>query len=224
MTPVAADAPLLHELGAVVRDAPESLTDEDRAHLEALIPLSVWREDYNCLTSDTLQFDPRFPREVREPGRVGPLRGVWLRQALHHPWLLAKHILCSSSHVWRVQSPGPQSLVPLIMEPNAEGIELRSKWPAAHRALLTWQERLSNPAAGAWWLWRTPAWMYLAIFVAIVAAARLRSAWVLLWLAAPLFNSLILVLASPAQDFRYQYPMHLVGLLSSALLFVRRLK
>ena len=37
-----------------------------------------------------------------------------------------------------------------------------------------------------------------------------------------LFNSVILLGLNLAQDFRYQYPVYVVALLSPALLFVRR--
>jgi len=73
-----------------------------------------------------------------------------------------------------------------------------------------------------WWVWRPAPYLYLTLFLALIAAARLRSAWVLLPVVPVALNSAVLLGINLAQDFRYQYPVYVVALLSPAFLFMRR--
>jgi hypothetical protein len=83
----------------------------------------------------------------------------------------------------------------------------------------------SNGGVPSWLvtlLWKPAVYLYLLIFVVAVFAIRLRNWHGMLFALPAILQSGILFLVNPAQDFRYQYPVYLIGLFSVLLLFIRQ--
>jgi hypothetical protein len=70
-----------------------------------------------------------------------------------------------------------------------------------------------------WYVWRPALYLYVIIFCVVVASIRLRNARSLIVMLPAIFNSLTLLALIPAQDFRFQYPVYVIGLIAPALLF-----
>jgi hypothetical protein len=218
-----ANSPLVHQLAAVVHYAPESFSPAERALLEKVGPWKDWREGYQCDNVNGLFFDRGLQwYHLFDTPDEKQFRPLWWHQVWSHKLLALRHTLCASEHVWRVMPSGLQPLIAFEIYKNDIGLHQESKWPAAERVLKPWLFSIED-SARYWWLWRTAAWMYLAIFVTIVVAVRLRTWWLPLWLVPALLNGLVIMPLSMTQDFRYGYPMYLVAMLTPALAFARRL-
>jgi hypothetical protein len=213
----------IHQLGAMARAAPDSFRPEDRQLLEAIQPWDVWRNAYYCYSINPLVYNPHMSGAFFDTPRKKEFIALWLRQLTSHWRVLAEHQACVSSLVWRIRPPTDGYLYAFSfdMEPNELGLVQEPKLPALREALVHPLKRSVEPEP-VWWVWRPAPYLYLTLFVALIAAARLRSPWVLLPILPVLLNSVVLLGLNLAQDFRYQYPVYVVALLSPALLFVRR--
>jgi hypothetical protein len=213
----------IHHMAALAHHVPEAFTPEDKQVLEKAAPWEEWHERYNCYTVDSLLYNKKLKRSFFESADKVDFQRLWLRQAWAHPEVIVSHLGCVSSQVWRILQPptGYQYLFNREMEPNDIGLAQVPRWPAAREWLLSGLEQLTEPQP-RWWVWRPALYLYVGLFCAVVAAARQRSAWVLLAALPVVLNALVLLGISIAQDFRYLYPCYVFGLLSPALLFVRR--
>ncbi|WP_395849689.1 DUF6020 family protein [Cystobacter fuscus] len=223
MSPVFSHIFPIHHLGAIVHAAPDSLQPSEQRLLEELQPLEVWRDDYSCYAINPLIFNGRLNEAFFDTPRRQELVALWLRQVPRHWRVLAHHQRCVTSLIWRILPPagGYMYLFSLESDPNPFGFVQEPRWPALKETLTRFLKGSSEPER-LWWIWRPALYLYLTLFFALIAAARLRSPWILLSIVPVLLNSLVLLGINIAQDFRYQYPVYAVALLSPAFLFMRR--
>ncbi len=214
---------VFHQIGAIVHAAPDSLSKEDRALLESMQPMKIWRDDYDKFCVNSLIYNSELKWNVfddsPEPGRA--LVRLWLKLLPHHLPTVIEHQLGASSLIWRVQQDehGYSYLYQFDVPPNDFGLKRDTLWPRGERALMRWLEATVELKV---WFWRPALLLYLSLFCAVIAAVRLRQGWVVLGILPAVLNSAVLMGLSLAQDFRYQYPMHVAGLVFVSLLFVRR--
>ena len=210
-----------HQLGAfVAADTP--LTAEERNLLSSIQPLDTWRAKYNCYTLNPLVYNPEFNTQYFD-GHWKEILSVWLQLAGRNPQLLLRHQLCVTSMIWRVTAQ-PDSYITTIafdMYPNSYGLALSSAFPAFSSEVnkfLYW----TNEPAQVWYFWRPALYLYLTLAAVTLLALRLRSKQVMLLSVPSLANSLILMALITVQDFRFQYPVYVIGLLSLPLLLIKR--
>ncbi|MFL5357137.1 DUF6020 family protein [Archangium sp.] len=213
----------IHQMGAIAHFSPDSLGPSERKVLEAFQPWETWRDAYNCYSINPLLYNDQLKTNLFETPLRKDLVSLWLHEAPRHWREMLRHQVCLSSMVWRIQQPadGYLYLFNFDMEPNTLGLVQEPKLPALRQELVRLLTSSFAPER-LWWVWRPALYLYLSVFFALIAAARQRSPWVLLSILPVVLNSLILLGLNVAQDFRYQYPVYVVALLSSALLFVRR--
>jgi len=85
--------------------------------------------------------------------------------------------------------------------------------------LASWLVSLEQPDV-IWLVWRPATYLYLTLFCVLAASIRRRSLRTL-GLALPvLAQSVVWMLVLTVQDFRFQYPVYLIALVSVGLLFV----
>ena len=95
--------------------------------------------------------------------------------------------------------------------PNRLHLEPAPRLPAAREKLADAITASMAPGV-AWLFWRPALYLYLVLAGTCVACAR-GGDWRYWAVAAPaLANSAVIALMTPAQDFRYQYGVYLVGL------------
>jgi hypothetical protein len=216
---------VFHQIGAIVHAAPDSLAKEDRELLESMQPMKIWRDDYTKFCVNSLIYSGQLNWNVfdesPEPGRA--LVRLWLKLVPDHVPTLIEHQLGASSLIWRIQQDeqGYSYLYQFDVPPNNAGLKRESRWPRAERVLMRWLDATARPEVMVWF-WRPALLLYLSLFCALIAAVRLRQGWVVLGILPAVLNSAVLMGLSLAQDFRYQYPMHVAGLVGLLLVFVRR--
>ncbi|MGB9754843.1 DUF6020 family protein [Roseiflexus castenholzii] len=214
----------IHQMAAFATQS-ERLDPGDRALLERLLPLDQWRTRYWCYSVFPLLYGNPPPDRGFFDTHVGEFAALWQRLALRDPATLARHQWCLTTLIWRVTQSAEAYLYTwergfIVREARQLGLAPASIVPSVRDGwVVPWLERLERPE-WVWLVWRPALYLYLALFCAAVAMIRHRS-WRLAGLALPVVaQSLIWMLLLTVQDFRFQYPVYIIGLLALGLLFV----
>jgi hypothetical protein len=221
--PYYASAIPIYQLGALVAaDVP--LDAEARDMLERLAPLERWRELYYCYSVNGVIWNMGTDRKfVYE--HIPEIRALWLRLASANPGVILRHQWCATSLVWEISQPPGGYMFRYYgdIQPNDFGLVQESRLPAVKKvldAVLDW----TGAPARVWWTWRPALYLYAVMFCGAVATLRRRDPRTLLVLLPAVANSGVLMLVNVVQDFRYQYPVYMIGLIISALLWCRPLR
>ncbi len=214
----------LPDIAASYNDEPGSFTQADLDLLTAVAPLQVWEERYDCYDSTPLLFDPEFDQG---PVRAdpAPYRSLLLAVVWRDADNVIEHRLCASNFVyWPPQPDGayfhrppyeiPVNEVDLVRQPMSE------RAFAVTDAVFRWAARDDI----LWLTWR-PAIVVMPALAAVIVFAIVPKARRLLVPSALFVGHVVnVVVTTPAQEFRYAYPLYLVGLLTLTLLWpvVRR--
>ena len=211
----------IHQLGAYAAHSTQ-LDDADRALLERLLPLDEWRRRYSCYGLDPLLYGaPAMNGALFD---VDAYTDLWLRLAVRNPATLIQHQWCLTSLIWRVMQPTDGYLyawhkILIGARGKDVGLTPSSVLPGLRDLLASWLTSLERPEV-IWLVWRPATYLYLALFCVLVASIQRRSLRTL-GLAVPvLAQSLVWMLVLTVQDFRFQYPVYLIALVSVGLLFV----
>ncbi len=204
------------------------LEDDEEALLERIAPLSKWRQCYDPFRRDRLRAltrkpaDPEYVKTHRD--EISELCQTLRRR---NPRAVLEHYYWRTSFVWRIAHPHNSYYSRALGNRyegkvlticfNKQGIEPQPIIPA----LREWLGNVSTRLDSQRWFWLTwrPA-LYLWLFVAgvIIAALRARR-WSYLVLLVPVgIHSFFVAWLAPSQDFRYQYPVYLTGLLLGVFL------
>jgi hypothetical protein len=223
MPPWVARQMQIHQLGAYAAHSTQ-LDDADRALLERLLPLDEWRRRYSCYGLGPLLYGAPAMNLALFDADVDAYTDLWLRLAVRDPATLIQHQWCLTSLIWRVMQPTDGYLYAwhktLIDDYGKDvGLTPSSVLPGLRDLLASWLTSLERPEV-VWLVWRPATYLYLTLFCVLAASIRRRSLRTL-GLALPvLAQSLGWMLVLPMQEFRFQYPVYLIALVSIGLLFV----
>ncbi|GAP07636.1 MAG TPA: hypothetical protein DEQ80_02150 [Anaerolinea thermolimosa] len=218
------DTIFLHHIGAHVASG-TPLTDEERGYLNALNPLSNWV--YYCGSVNSLFFIPEFNGELFAANSSKNLK-IFLDLLVRDPGVELRHWQCVSGFVWRIFDPLKTTHLMIYrdedakvrwVETNPFGIHEASKLPGMVEPLfrfLRWSDGWPRMS----WIWGPALYLYLTLFAVCVFALRRRTFTALLAGVPATIQSLVLMVVAIAPDFRYQYPVYLMGLFSLALLWM----
>jgi len=204
----------LPDVAAVVVNDPDWFSEADIERLEAIAPLDVWREYYECTNSTPLVFHPSFdhapPRE-----NAWEYRSLVARTALTHLPTVIGHRWCAASFLFVPIARDGSYLhrPPFEIPPNTLGF---ARAPISYKAYsftfaqYTWMEK---PGA-LWFTWR-PALVVLAGIATYLAIAIRRRLRPLLWAGGLIGAQLLNVAAmTPAHEFRYAFGIYLLCVMS----------
>lgn len=205
----------LPDVAASLNSEPETFPAEDIDLLDDLAPLDVWKTKYDCFDSTPLLFDPSFDHDPLRADRW-TYRQLVVDVVMRDPDSVLEHRVCATNFLYAPAQPDDAYFHrPLYdIPPNDVGLSrdpLSDQAWAVTDAIWRWAERR------LWLVWR-PALVLIATAATLFALGARKGTRVLLlpgllW-AAHLFN---VALTSPAQEFRYAYPLYLIGLLTVPL-------
>ena len=209
----------LPEIAASFNNQPQYFGPDEVDLLEAVAPLEVWENSYECFDSTTLVFNPQFRSSVvtQDPD---PYRRLEITVLLRDPGSVVSHRLCAANFLYSPQQPDdayfhrpeyeiPQNEVGLVRDPvSEEALEITDN-------LWRWAETDSR----LWLTWRPaivllPALAVLALFAFLQPFRPLLVPGALF-----LIHFLNVAATSPAQEFRYAYPLYLTGVLTLTLIW-----
>jgi hypothetical protein len=194
------------------------LNPDEYTYLNSIKDMSH-RWDYSCFSINQTT-DQNFNWEVISQDRA-KFYNVFKDLVLSHPEVAFKHIICSSSLIWRIkQSPGGYTYKVgfdnIENDPGAKLFKIdlvsSSFFPKIKQDVISfffgYQETRVIDL-----IWRPALNLYLILGVVILACIRRKSLKWLALLAPVVLHSAGLLLAVVAQDYRYMYPVHLVSLM-----------
>jgi hypothetical protein len=209
----------VHQVAATIA-AGTLLKAEEQVILDKLFPLDKWGKTYTCTTLNSIVWTHDFKGSLLEDNNyITAFRGVWLSLILRNPLSVIQHQFCSGSLVWLVPPLNYLYTVEKEIPPNDLGLSTQSRWPAMRQLitkLLDWSER---PKV-IWFLWRPALYLYIVVLLTVIVAYRMREPRWLLFAVPAVLQSVSVLLANAGQDFRYQFSVYLIGLLSLCLLWI----
>lgn len=231
--------PAYADIAVIYQKRPSAVRSADRELMSRLAPLSTWRENANCYSSDTTTRTLDLQAAAANSGEMFDL---WVRLVKRAPDVFIDARLCRGTIAWNVKT-GPAA-------PAAAAGTIRIA-PAGTAELRVWRDRLApdNPYRSAITrqpfndklykaavfvrqatvastltplIWRGAFWCYLA-YLAVFLFARRRREWSIFALVAVAFaNQIVVLVNNPAQLSRYMMGPIIIGVLLMPLLFAQR--
>jgi hypothetical protein len=207
----------LPDVAASYRAEPETFTEADVDLMEQIAPLTIWTNRYDCFDSTPLLFNPQFNQgPVRaSPGDYLALEiDVFLRDF----GSVLAHRVCAANFVYSPAQPEDAYFhrPPYDIPPNTLGL---TRDPIAGWAfditdtIWRWAEIDSR----LWLTWRPAILLLPALAAVVVFAVKARR--FLLPSTVLVAHTLNIAATSPAQEFRYAYPVYLMAALTLTLLW-----
>lgn len=207
------------DLAATFVSNPSRFDGADLEKIEALAPAPVWKQSYDCFDSTLLTFNSEFDHD---PILLNP-RGYLALQFesfVGDIGAVVGHRTCAANFIFVPDQPAVAYFhrPPFEIPSNDMGLERDPISQVAYRATLRiweWAEVESR----MWLTWR-PAIVILPTLVAILAFALIPAGRRFLLPSSLFVAHLINVtLTSPTQEFRFAYPLYLIGVLTLTLLY-----
>jgi hypothetical protein len=209
----------LADVAASFNDRPDTFTEEDLALMQAVAPLDVWTGRYSCHDSTALVFAPEFDLAAV---RANP-EAWWAlerRVIIRDPGSVLAHRACTASFLFVPAQPGEAYFhrPPYDIPPNTLGL---ARSPISDRAfeITDRRWRWAEVDERLWLTWR-PAIVLLPALAAVgVFAVLPRARRFLLPSSVLVAHTLNVAATSPAQEFRYAFPVYLLAVLTLTLLW-----
>jgi hypothetical protein len=170
-------------------------------------------ENYHPYSVDLLKFHKQFNRKEIEKDKAGFLK-LWFQLCLQNPEIAKKAFLNQTSLVWQVKQPGGRGYTYTVnrkVVKNNYKIHNEVLSPgitSLGNKLLDFTERKDNK----WLFWR-PALPLYAILIFGLGALLRTNRTTLLLLTPILLNVLSILIAIPAQDYRYLHANNAVAVI-----------
>jgi hypothetical protein len=210
---------LLPEIAASLIAKPATFDANELALLETLAPIEVWTGEYDCYESNGLLFHPLFDHE---PVRAdpGPYRSLFLEVLVRDPASVMRHRLCASHFVYVPAQPEDAFFhrPPYDFPPNEVGLQRK---PISDRAFAVTDRywRWAEPDEVLWLTWRPAIVVLSAVATTILLALSPTGRRLLPPALLFTLHVVNVMVTSPVQEFRYAYPLYLMGWLTLLLAF-----
>ncbi|SFK16581.1 hypothetical protein SAMN04487936_10894 [Halobacillus dabanensis] len=196
------------------------LTAEERQYLGEILPLEIWKENYNPYLTNPIKFDGHYDQEVIFDD-FGYYLSTWASVVSKNFSLAVEAYLHQTSILWQINQPedGYTSTyarnVYLYNDYDLKTDPLsKPVYNFVNRGLESLQNNLLEPLL-------RPAFYTAIILLSGVVLALRNGAKSLLVITPLLINTGVMLLATPAQDFRYQFANVLVTFFVVGILFIK---
>jgi hypothetical protein len=207
----------LPDVAASYVSEPETFTEADEDLIEAVAPPIIWATQYDCYDSTPLLFHPMVDQTpVRET--PGPYRSLELAVLTRDLDSVLAHRLCAANFVYSPAQPADAYFhrPPYDWPPNTVGL---TRAPISDRAFAVTDAiwRWAEVDSRIWLTWRPAIVLLPALGAVVVFAFRARR--FLLPSALLVAHTINVIATTPAQEFRYAYPLYLMAALTLPLLW-----
>ncbi|MEW1839800.1 hypothetical protein AB0392_17800 [Nonomuraea angiospora] len=222
------------DIAVAYRDHPELFTEQDKALMATVAPLTRWWDGGTCYTINPLIWRRDFSWPQADT-HASELLDLWKRLLISEPRMIVDTRLCRGAIAWR---PAQDEFAVggmtyrFSLRPNADTYvgpnkvpDFPGRWVFSLRPQSWELNQVADPwLTGAlapqydWVLWRGALWAYVSYLAVALGALALRNRYVL-GVAAVVAGQQLTVLANiSAQDFRYMATPIFVGVLLVPLL------
>lgn len=189
-----------------------NLSKEQRDFFNEIMPLDTWREMYNPYSVDPIKFHEKYNKSFLLQHKSEFIK-QWLKLCVKNPNLAIKAYLKQTSVVWQIRQfrDGVSSLFLTGIYPVEIGQQMGISSKVINENIT---ERITAILDVTWKqpfivMWRPAAYSFLIIFFCFINI--LKRKWRYSLISVPiLLNIMIMLVAIPAQDFRYLYANLLV--------------
>ena len=187
-----------------------NISEGQKEFFSRILPLELWKSEYNPYSTNPIKFHSKFDVTYASEHKIEFIKN-WLSLVKNNPVITAKAYLKHTSMIWKV-TPLQDSYTYTVtagITTNNLGLKNYLISPEinkfANRVLSFTQE------SGKMILfWRPALWLYVSIIAAIIIA-KYKGFQYLILLIPMLSNALAFMIATPAQDYRYQYANFLIA-------------
>jgi hypothetical protein len=196
------------------------ITEEQANYLNKILPLPLWKQYYKPYITDPIKFSGEYNREAIFPDHFSTYLQTWVNICLQNPKLVIEAFFKQTSLVWQMNQPEDgytATFVTNVSYGNEYGITNKIIFEPLTllvKKYLTISDTILKP-----FIWRPANYTFLIILFTFVAF--LRNDWKA-WLVplTVLFNTGTVLMALPAQDFRYLYSNTLVFYIAFLFTFI----
>ncbi|WP_394218166.1 DUF6020 family protein [Halobacillus trueperi] len=196
------------------------LSEKERQYLGNILPYDKWAENYNPYLTDPIKFDGEYNQDVIFDD-FGFYLNTWASVVSKNFGLAVESYLNQTSILWQINQPedGYTSTyarnVYLYNDYDLKTDPLSSTaYRVGNKVLVSIERYLLEPLL-------RPAFYTAIILLSGVVLALRNNGKALLIIAPVLLNTGVMLLATPAQDFRYQFANVLITFFAIGILFIR---
>lgn len=203
----------VHVLGAMEK-AGVKFDPADDALMQKVLPREEWIEKYNCRSVVPLFWSKHISFSFLGSA-ASDLNALMFKEIFRHPIVFARHQLCVTGLIWRMDGEGDEfiSIAPGeitdMPESRELGLKSESLLPEVKQRL---SARLSQLLARSEVYTRPALYILLGLLATVMLIYR-RSAAAMLIFAPAVFNCVGLSVLMSAQDYRYLWPTVVMSLL-----------
>ena len=203
----------VHVLGAMEK-AGVKFDPADDVLVQKVLPREEWIEGYNCKSVVPLFWSKHISYSFLASA-ANDLNALMFKEIFRHPIVFARHQLCVTGLIWRMDGEGDEfiSIAPgeitNMQESRELGLKTQSLLPEFKQLLDTWHSQIFAKSE----VYTRPALYVLLGLLATLMLIYRRSAAAMLIFAPAVFNCVGLSVLMSAQDYRYLWPTVVMSLL-----------
>jgi len=191
----------IQQISAVIRYNGK-ITDSQLKEIDNIMPAYLWGKNYVPTNVDYVKFSPEFKREEISKNKLKFIK-LWSEICIQNPEIVTTAYFDQTKSIWQIREQGTINRGSRKIDDNSYGLKqtVISK-PITLIANITLSV-IGQPIL-VWFFWKPAIPMFIIIFTVYTAFAKGFKLIPLVLL--PVFlNIATLLLAVPAQDFRYLY-------------------
>ncbi|WP_377918079.1 DUF6020 family protein [Bacillus songklensis] len=202
---------------AMVINENGKLKESQTNYLQTIMPLSLWKENYNPYWVDKLKFAKEYNPDAMLENPEKFLK-MWGGIGLQNPDLYIKAFLKQTSIVWQIPQEGYTFYFVTNTVPNQFGVENKSLnknlTEMLNSVLVYTRDHMKEM------IWRPATYNILTLFFMFIGF--LRNGWKMWLVILPIvLNTGVIMAAIPAQDFRYLFANTLIAYFALLVAFVK---
>lgn len=193
------------------------ISEEQKEKINRIMPFKVWLDNYVPCNVDYIKFNPNFNTDEIVKDKKGFLK-LWFDVSIQNPKMVVGSYMDQTAIIWSIKEIWPTNGGTRTIYENSFGLEqVVINKGITYTANKLLDISLSNNIR--WLFWRPALYIFILIFLVFASLIR-NGKKVIIVLMPVLFNIFALMMAIPAQDFRYLYANTLIFLLVSIFSFV----
>lgn len=183
------------------------ISAEQSAFFNSILPTDLWKANYNPYSVDPLKFNEEFNREFLNENKKMFFNN-WLSLVINNPKIAIESYLKQTSVIWQINQfdDGVVTLYATSIYPKETGEQMGISSNIISKGITSNITRLLDQTSikPNLVIWR-PA-IYTLLIILLAFTLILRGQWRKALIVLPiLLNTAMLLVAIPAQDFRYLY-------------------
>ncbi|MCA0985525.1 DUF6020 family protein [Halobacillus yeomjeoni] len=207
------------QIAHIIKEDGELTTDQ-KEYLNKILPLELWKKNYNPYLTDDIKFDAHYDHEVIFKD-FGKYLSTWASIVSNNFGLAVEAYLDQTSIIWQINQPEDG-----YTSTYARNLYLYNDYnlktnPLNDTIYKFYNDNLVRVEMYLKEVVLRPA-VYTGIILLTVAALAIKTGGRSLLIVLPvLLNSGTMLLATPAQDFRYQFANVLTAFFMVGIVFIK---